>query len=282
MAGWRATDQQGHRPYCTRWLAARDQDLVRGRRKKIGGHATFGFAGAHFAVSKGGEIWQLVDTKDEAHGAGPANPTSIHIENVGFTGDSLTADQVHGNATLLHWAHRIHGVPLNLNFTLTPGGSAPFSLTPLGHGLGYHAQYGGHLHCPGSTIIEQLPQVLDQALKIKAGRAPDLELDTLDRAVALYLPGSWSVTIGGWTGWFHFSAGKKCAWSEDRNGPQHRGTWKVVGGEVQWTYSDDTKGWERLFHAKTPLGPIVKGTATINGNNHGYYEMSKVTSAAGL
>jgi hypothetical protein len=250
--------------------------------KAINGHATFGYAGAHFAVSKGGEIWQLVDSKDEAHGAGSANPTSIHIENVGFPGDSLTADQIHGNAALLHWSHRMHGVPLNLNFTEPSGGIGPFGLTPLDHGLGYHAQYGGHPHCPGATIICQLPQVLARALEIDRGTAPHLELDTLDRAVALYLPGSWSVTIGTWTGWFHFSANKKCAWSEDRDGARHQGPWKMVGSEVQWTYLDDTKGWERVFHAKPPLGPTVKGDATVKGVNHGYYSMSKVTSAAGL
>jgi hypothetical protein len=242
--------------------------------KVVGGHATYGFAGAHFAISKGGEIWQLIDTINEAHGAGPANPTSIHIENVGFPGESLTADQIHGNATLLNWSHRTHGVPLDLNF------AAP-SAVPLGHGLGYHAQYGGHPQCPGPAIIDQLPEVLERARAIQRGSAPDLELEILDHSVALYLPGIWSVTIGSWTGSFFFSANKKCAWSEE-NGPKHPGTWKVVGGEVQWTYSDDPKGWERVFHARTPLGSVVNGEATINGINHGYYRMTKVSSAAGL
>jgi len=152
---------------------------------------------------------------------------------------------------------------------------------PLGSGLGYHAQYGGHPQCPGRAIIDQLPEVLARAREIQGGKAPDLELDVLDRSVALYLPGSWSVTIGSWTGWFYFSANKKCAWSEE-TGPKHTGTWKVVGNEVQWSYNDDPNGWVRVFHAKTPLAPVVSGEATINGINHGYYQMTKSASAPGL
>jgi hypothetical protein len=94
---------------------------------------------------------------------------------------------------------------------------------------------------------------------------------------ALFSPvGKWQVNIGDWKGWFVFRNGGGCAWSET-GGPEHQGTWKIAGNEVQWTYSDDPPGWERIFHARLPLKSKVSGEATIKGVNHGYYTMSKVT-----
>jgi hypothetical protein len=87
--------------------------------------------------------------------------------------------------------------------------------------------------------------------------------------------GKWKVKIGDWNGWFAFRTDGSCAWTEASGGPEHKGTWKSAGGELQWTYSDDTKGWERVFHAKLPLTAKVNGEATIKGVNHGYYEMMK-------
>lgn len=85
--------------------------------------------------------------------------------------------------------------------------------------------------------------------------------------------GRWQVRIGDWSGLFVFRQNGSCSWSEA--GREHPGTWKVVGGEVQWTYSDDPKGWERVFHARLPLKTKVSGEATINGVNHGSYVMTK-------
>jgi hypothetical protein len=86
--------------------------------------------------------------------------------------------------------------------------------------------------------------------------------------------GRWRVKIGDWNGTFVFNQNGSCYWNES-GGPEHKGGWKVAGSEVQWTYFDDTKGWERTFHAKLPLRTKVSGEATIHGVNHGYYEMSK-------
>jgi hypothetical protein len=88
--------------------------------------------------------------------------------------------------------------------------------------------------------------------------------------------GKWQVSIGNWKGWFVFRNGGGCAWSET-GGPEHQGTWKNAGKELQWTYSDDPPGWERIFHAPLPLKSKTSGEATIKGVNHGYYTMSKVT-----
>ena len=86
--------------------------------------------------------------------------------------------------------------------------------------------------------------------------------------------GKWQVKIGDWNGVFVFKQNGSCSWSES-GGQEHPGTWTTARGEVQWTYSDDPKGWERIFHAKLPLKTKVAGEATIQGVNHGYYAMSK-------
>jgi hypothetical protein len=87
-------------------------------------------------------------------------------------------------------------------------------------------------------------------------------------------PVGWRVKIGNWNGVFVFRQNGSCSWSES-GGPEHTGSWKITGGEVQWTYSDDAEGWERIFHARLPLKIRVSGEATIHGVDHGYYEMSK-------
>jgi hypothetical protein len=94
-----------------------------------------------------------------------------------------------------------------------------------------------------------------------------------DQSAFMSPVGRWQVKIGDWNGLFVFKQNGSCSWSE--GGPEHPGTWKIAGGEVQWTYSDDPKGWERIFHARLPLRSKVSGEATINGVNHGYYTMAK-------
>lgn len=96
----------------------------------------------------------------------------------------------------------------------------------------------------------------------------------VQESVLLSPIGKWQVNIGDWKGWFVFRNGESCAWSET-SGPEHRGSWKIIGNEVQWTYSDDPPGWERIFHARMPLKSKVSGNITIKGINHGYYTMSK-------
>jgi hypothetical protein len=87
--------------------------------------------------------------------------------------------------------------------------------------------------------------------------------------------GKWQVSIGDWCGWFVFKESKACAWADSSGGVEHRGNWWIGGGEVQWSYSDDPKGWERVFHARLPLRKKVSGQATTNGIDHGYYTMTK-------
>lgn len=110
---------------------------------------------AHFAVGDDGTIWQFVDTDMIAFGVGGrfANLTSIHVENTGFSGSSLSVAQLNSDALLLMWLNQEFGVPFQLSNGTTDSG------------LGYHAQFGGHPFCPGQPIIDQLPSMLDQAVQ---------------------------------------------------------------------------------------------------------------------
>jgi hypothetical protein len=135
----------------------------------------------------------------------------------------------------------------------------------------------------------------EEAAKLMAAEKSWVQGDTIDgpyttvrRKQGLWIPprqakldnvfqnpvGRWRVKIGDWNGTFVFSQNGSCSWNES-GGPEHKGSWQVTGGDVQWTYVDDPKGWERVFRAKLPLTTKVSGEATIHGVNHGYYEMSK-------
>jgi hypothetical protein len=88
--------------------------------------------------------------------------------------------------------------------------------------------------------------------------------------------GKWQVKIGDWDGWFVFGdPPKTCFWMNLAGGPKHQGKWWFGDDELQWTYNDEEKGWERIFHAKRPLTEKMSGYATINGVVHGYYTMTK-------
>jgi hypothetical protein len=134
------------------------------------------YAGAHFGIEKNGQVDQFVDTQYICHGAGPANPHAIHVENVGMVGQRLTDDQVEMLGNILAWANQTHGIALQLNFLApisdsqvnTVPISSPF-YGPLNSGLGFHAQYGGHPQCPGSLIVSQLPAVLQVATDVVSG-----------------------------------------------------------------------------------------------------------------
>src|SRR5690606_35036091 len=97
---------------------------------------------------------------------------------------ALTAAQVEANAKILAWAHKTHGIPLQLAPNSRPGS----------RGLGYHRQgidgnwsgyrYGGRVSggevwttsrgkvCPGDRRIDQLPQILARAKQIVSGSTP--------------------------------------------------------------------------------------------------------------
>lgn len=115
-------------------------------------------ASSHFGNPKNGQIDQWVDTDDKAWAEASGNPRWISIENEGYTGQSLTDNQLENAAQLLAWLHSTEGIPLQI------------SDDPNTPGLGWHGMggddWGGHYDCPGDPIKTQRPQIIDRAQQI--------------------------------------------------------------------------------------------------------------------
>jgi hypothetical protein len=120
-------------------------------------------ASSHFGTGKAGALYQWVDTKDRAWAQAGGNRDWLSVENEGQGGDTLTDAQVTRCAEVLAWAHKVHGVPLQL-----ASGTADKGLAY--HGMG-GAAWGGHTSCPGPKIVAQLPEILRRA-KALAGETP--------------------------------------------------------------------------------------------------------------
>ncbi|WP_446038829.1 peptidoglycan-binding protein [Streptomyces sp. SID1121] len=121
-------------------------------------------ASSHFGTSRTGQLCQWVDTANRAWAQAGGNRTWLSIENEGKGGDALTDAQLTRCAEVLAWAHKTHGVPLQL------------TTDPNGRGLGYHGMggsaWGGHTSCPGSRVVAQLPEILKRAKAIAGGSTP--------------------------------------------------------------------------------------------------------------
>jgi hypothetical protein len=112
-------------------------------------------ASSHFGTGKKGALYQWVDTKDRAWAQGAGNRSWISVENEGKGGDELTPEQLDLNAHILAWAHKVHGVPLQV------------TNDPNGRGLGHHgmggAAWGNHPACPGPQIVAQKAEIVRRA-----------------------------------------------------------------------------------------------------------------------
>jgi N-acetyl-anhydromuramyl-L-alanine amidase AmpD len=113
-------------------------------------------ASAHFGVSRGGNVWQWVDTDDEAWHAFDANTYSIGVEHAGFPNAPLSSQQVEASGKLMAWAHKKYpAIDLWVNKRMQ------------GSGIAYHEQYEEwnlDLHsCPGHIIEGQIHDILDVA-----------------------------------------------------------------------------------------------------------------------
>jgi hypothetical protein len=122
---------------------------------KKGAHLVAYASSAHFGNPKSGLLEQFVDTNDQAWAQGTGNPQWVSVENEGFSGNSLTQNQIENLAHLMMWLNVFEDVPLQL------------ADTPAEFGLGYHSMganpWGGHLRCPGDPIIAQRQQIIDLA-----------------------------------------------------------------------------------------------------------------------
>ena len=110
-------------------------------------------ASAHFGVSRGGRVWQWVDTDDTAWHAFDANTYSIGVEHAGFPWEPLTDEQVHASGLLYAWAHqRYPAIDLWINKRIE------------GSGISYHSKFGAwnldHHSCPGTLIEAQIDDIL--------------------------------------------------------------------------------------------------------------------------
>jgi hypothetical protein len=116
-----------------------------------------------FICAKDGRRAQMVDTDDRAWTQRAGNSRWHSIEFEGYTGQSLTAQQVEFAAQVLAREHREYGVPLQV------------ATSPSGRGLGHHsmgAESGvdwGHSECPGPAIKAQKPQIVARAIEIING-----------------------------------------------------------------------------------------------------------------
>nr|WP_094794356.1 peptidoglycan-binding protein [Streptomyces kasugaensis] len=118
-------------------------------------------ASSHFGTGRGGQLYQWVDTSARAWAQAGGNCTWLSVENEGRGGDALTDAQITRCAEVLAWAHKVHGVPLQLTTSTT------------GRGLGYHAMgggaWGGHTSCPGGKVLAQLPEIVKRAKSLANG-----------------------------------------------------------------------------------------------------------------
>ncbi|MEV4457001.1 N-acetylmuramoyl-L-alanine amidase [Microbispora sp. NPDC049633] len=112
-------------------------------------------ASSHFGTGRGGALRQWVDTRDRAWAQKAGNPNWISIENEGKAGDALTDAQLDRCAEVLAWAHKEHGVPLQV------------TSDPNGRGLGHHAMggaaWGNHPACPGTKVVAQKAEIVRRA-----------------------------------------------------------------------------------------------------------------------
>lgn len=182
------------------WLGEHSPHSAMTRYDIVCVHTIVGFApahAAHFSTKADGTILQSRDTAYRSAANLNGNHRIIAIENEDhgprFGGTPrlpawvpLTPEQVEACAKILAWAHRVHGIPLQLCPDSKPGS----------RGLGYHRQgidgnFGGYRFpgrvdggevwtssfgkvCPTDVRIAQLPKILARAKALVQGDDDDM------------------------------------------------------------------------------------------------------------
>jgi hypothetical protein len=169
------------------WLGEQSPRIPMERYDIVCIHTIVGFApahAAHFSTETRGKILQSRDTKFRSGANLDGNHRVIAIENEDAALDvPLSGDQVEACAKILAWAHKVHGVPLQLCPDSRPGS----------RGLAYHRQgcdgnFGGPgvrfpgrvsggekwstsfgKICPRDKRIAQLPAILKRAKELVSG-----------------------------------------------------------------------------------------------------------------
>lgn len=165
------------------WLGEHSPQTPMSRYDIVCIHTIVGFApahAAHFSTWANGRLGQSRDTAFRSAANLDGNHRIISIENEDAAQDvPLTAEQVEACAQVLAWAHKTHGVPLQLCPDSRPGS----------RGLAYHRQgidgnfgppfkFPGRVPggenwsesfgkvCPRDKRIAQLPDILARAKDI--------------------------------------------------------------------------------------------------------------------
>ena len=110
---------------------------------------------AHFAVSKEGVLWQLIDTDDVGFavdgmwGGDGIDNHWVSVENVAKFPEVLTTQQINALSNLFFWLNETYDVPFELAEKKDD------------RGLGYHRMFGKGDHiCPGPAVVAQRTQIL--------------------------------------------------------------------------------------------------------------------------
>lgn len=198
----------------TRWQGEHSPETPMSRYDIVCVHTIVGYApahAAHFSTHAEGTIDQSRDTAYRSAANLEGNHRIIAIENEdhgpAFGGTPrlpewvpLTEAQVEACAQILAWAHRVHGVPLQLCPDSRPGS----------RGLAYHRQgidgnygkgtdypnagrvAGGETWstspgkvCPADVRIDQLPTILARAIAIANPQQEDI--DIMDKETRAWL-----------------------------------------------------------------------------------------------
>lgn len=183
------------------WLGEHSPRRPMARYDGVCVHTIVGFApahAAHFSVKLDGTILQSRDTAFQSAGNLDGNPRIIVIENEDGGKDiPLTPAQLESNAVIYAWAHKKHGIPLQLCPDSRPssrglmvhrqGIDGNFVLPANTHGLprsmwlgrvsgGERWSTSGGKVCPRDNKIAQVPAILKRAKEIANPPKPKARL----------------------------------------------------------------------------------------------------------
>jgi hypothetical protein len=164
---------------------------------------------AHFLNPKTGALCQMVDTADKAWAQTAGNEHWISVEHEGYSGDSLTDNQITNDAALVAWLSSVYNFPL------------VSTNDPNSYGLGWHGMggipWGDHPLCPGVPIINQRDQIL-----VLAKEEPIVQLLFKDYEITVGADGTGQSNKAA-DGTILLFANTVCATAVFGEGPKHKG-----------------------------------------------------------
>ena len=118
---------------------------------------------AHFSIGEDGQLFQFVDTHEEAFAEMAFNGRAISIETLGYSGTPLTKYQEETATRLIEWIHTAHKIPYMWRLSPYKGPGH------VSHGeLGVAG--GDHLSCPGVPRVENVKNLLLSISRVERRR----------------------------------------------------------------------------------------------------------------